>query len=397
MFRLSLLSRAALSTYAQQTGRRGGVLFTAGPINTSQKVREAQMIDYGSRDSVFVDAVKDVTSMLLDVANVSSKEWSSIPMQGSGTMGIEAAVASITPRDPENKKFLVIRNGAYSYRLAAVVEKLGCGLLSFDVEEGKEVDLIALEEFVKKHKNVISNVGVVHCETSTGMFNPVADIHRIARAHCPNATIFLDAMSSFGGVDFNVCDVCDVMVSSANKCIQGVPAFSIIVARNSVLEASRGRSPSFTLDIVSQWDGLRKSGQFNNTPPVQAIMAFRQALIEHKEEGGNVKRQERYRSIAHYVADEMRALGFKLFLDIDKPSFGHIITAYHNPTHPKWDFMKFYNLLNDRGFVIYPGKASNADTFRIGSLGDITRADAEALMAAVKDVMKEMDLELKPK
>lgn len=369
------------------------MLFTAGPISTSETVRMAQTVDYGSRDTRFCNAVKEVRSMLLDVAGVSSSEWSAIPVQGSGTMGVEACLQSMIPRDNE-KSVIIVRNGAYGVRLGEIVTHIGANLIPFDVEEGKDMDLGALEELLKSKGDAISVFGIVHSETSTGIFNPIHAAFRLVRTHCPNALVFVDAMSSFGGVDMCVENFCDVMVSSANKCLQGIPAFSFVIARRSVLAACKGRSRSYTLDIVRQNEGLDKTGQFNNTPPVQAIMAFHQALLEHKAEGGNKARGERYSSIANYIADEMTALGFKLFLDRSRPSFGYIITSYRPIEDPKWDFMTFYNKLNSRGFVIYPGKVSHADTFRIGSLGDITMEDAKALMAAAREVLKDMGIKV---
>lgn len=390
--------------YALQTNRKHGVLFTAGPLSTSRTVREAQLEDYGSRDSTFVQAVKDVREGVLRVAEADPAKWTTVPMQGSGTMGIEAVINSIVPVAPtttttaqQRPRFLVLRNGAYSFRMASIVAKRGgIDLIPFDVNEGEEVDLIKLQALLQTEKD-ITNVGIVHCETSTGMFNPIHGVSALVRKYHPNATIFVDAMSSFGGVEFKAADVCDVLVTSANKCIQGVPGFSLVVAKRDLLEKCRGWSPSYTLDIVAQNDGLDKSGQFSNTPPVQAIMAFHQALKEHTEEGGVAARAARYKANNDFIADAMTQLGFRLFLDRSKPSFGHIITAYHAPpkdTVKHWDFMTFYNELKKGGFVIYPGKASFADTFRIGALGDLHRPDCEALMNEVRVVLDRMQVKL---
>jgi 2-aminoethylphosphonate-pyruvate transaminase len=394
-------STSALFNYAIKTNRKHGVLFTAGPLSTSRTVREAQLEDYGSRDSTFVNAIKEMREGVLRVAAADAQGWTTIPMQGSGTMGIEAVINSIVapPAVAAKKtKFLVIRNGAYSYRMGSIVDKRGASeLIPFDVAEGEEIDLIKLQSVLQSTDN-ISNVGVVHCETSTGMFNPIEGVSALVRRYHPKATIFVDAMSSFGGVTLNVPEVCDVLVTSANKCMQGVPGFSLVVAKRSLLDQCRGWSPSYTLDIVSQNDGLDKTGQFSNTPPVQAIMAFQQALKEHEAEGGVAARAARYRANNDFIADAMTDLGFRLFLDRTKPSFGHIITAYHAPQKAQsknWDFMTFYNELKKGGFVIYPGKASFADTFRIGSLGDIHMADCKALMEEVRVVLKRMDVQLK--
>ncbi|KAH9597724.1 Aminotransferase class V domain [Trypanosoma melophagium] len=393
--------------YAQRLNRKHGILFTAGPLCTSPSVRRAQMEDYGSRDSDFLQCVAELRREVLKIAAAPEKEWACVPMQGSGTMGIEAVVNSIIPplkqygEEKETKTggaFLVLRNGAYSYRMASIVKKRGgAELITFDTEEGVDMNLEAFEAQLCNISGPLTAVGVVHCETSTGMFNPIQEITHIVRRHRPEATILVDAMSSFGAVDFHVPDVCDVLVTSANKCIQGVPGFSLIVARQSLLQKCRGWSPSFTLDIVSQWDGLEKSGgQFNQTPPVQAMVAFHQALKEHAAEGGVLARAHRYREMNTYIVKRMtEEYGFELFLDNTKPSYGYIITAFKIPQVPNWSFAKFYEGLKEEGFVIYPGKASFADTFRIGTLGDIHMPDCVALMDTVGVVLKRMNVSLK--
>lgn len=387
--------------YAEQNGRRHGILFTAGPLSTSQTVRAAQMDDYGSRDSDFLQAIAEVRTEVLKIAHAPASDWACVPMQGCGTMGVESAIHTIiSPGKPST--FLVLRNGSYSYRMANIVKQRGLStLVTFDWDEGVDIDLVAFESFlqatVKEHPDLAA-VGLVHSETSTGMINPIEQIAPIVRKHCPSTTtLLIDCMSSFGGYDIDVPAVADVIVTSANKCIQGVPGFSLVIARKVLLQQCRGNSISFTLDVTKVWDGLEKDGQFLFTPPVQAIVAFRQALREFWAEGGITARAARYKALNAYVADRMTSgeCGFKLFLDREKPSYGYIITAFHSPPKASgWDFEVFYKKLKDAGFVIYPGKASHADTFRIGTFGDITIEDCKALMDTVVVVLKEMGVKL---
>ncbi|ORC89462.1 putative 2-aminoethylphosphonate:pyruvateaminotransferase- likeprotein,putative [Trypanosoma theileri] len=395
--RLGRIAQMSTGNYAQRVNRKHGILFTAGPLCTSASVRAAQMDDYGSRDNDFLQSVAELRRDVLKIAAAPEKDWACVPMQGSGTMGIEAVINSIISPQ-ETGAFLVLRNGAYSYRMASIVKKRGgAKLMTFDWEEGVDMNLAAFEAQLREFSGPLTAVGVVHSETSTGMFNPIHEISDMVRRYRPEATILMDAMSSFGAVDFHVPDVCDVLVTSANKCIQGVPGFSLVVARKSLLEKCRGNSPSFTLDIVSQWDGLEKSGgQFNQTPPVQAIVAFHQALKEHAAEGGVLARAKRYKEMNTYIVKRItEEYGFELFLDYTKPSYGYIITAFKSPQVSNWNFTKFYDGLKEEGFVIYPGKASFADTFRIGTLGDIHMPDCVALMDAVGVVLKRMNVSLK--
>jgi 2-aminoethylphosphonate-pyruvate transaminase len=371
------------------------LLFTPGPLQTSRRVKQAMMKDYGSRDSQFVQCIKDVRAGLLKVANVSSPEWTAVPMQGSGTMGVEAAIRTTRPK--KDACVAVIANGAYGTRINNMCRLMGAKCIRFDSPEGKPIDLAAFEKFMKDHGAEITNFAIVHSETSTGMFNPIKEAHDIVRKHAPNAVILLDAMSSFGAVEIDVPNVCDLLISSSNKCLQGVPGFSFVIARSALLDKCRGNSDSLTLDVSMQNDGLNKTSQFSFTPPVQIIMAFREALREHEEEGGVAARAKRYQSLAKRTAQAMKALGFTLFLEEDKPHMGHIITAYNTPKHPKWNFTAFNDRLREKGVVLYPGKASHADTFRIGSIGDLHMDDVEMMIAAVTETLKELDIDLTKK
>lgn len=352
------------------------------------------MTDYGSRDTTFIQAIRDVRQGIIKIAEVDGSQWSAVLMQGCGTMGVEATIGTTTRRS--GAKFLVLRNGSYSDRMFAVCQRLAIPTLSYGVPEGKDFDLQELSKILEANPD-ITNVGMIHSETSTGALNPITEVYALVKRIRPDVTMIVDAMSSFGGVVFDVEKSCDALVTSSNKCVQGVPGFSIVVIRKPLLARCKGLARSFTLDVFSQGEGLDKNLQFNQTPPVHAIMAFRQALIEHRKEGGTAVRQARYKAICKTVLDGMTKLGFRPFLDTSKPTFGHIITAYHSPVHPKWDFQKFYELLRVEGFVIYPGKASKADTFRIGSIGDLTVRDAKDLLACIRRTLKKMGVDLKQK
>lgn len=361
-------------------------LFTPGPLSTSVTVKAAMQTDYGSRDDFFISTIKEVRQGVLDLASLDNKVWTMIPMQGSGTMGIEAAVGTTTPR--ANGKYLVVRSGKYAERMGDLVTYLGITPVFFDVEEGVDIDLAAFEQFLKSEACTgLTNVGMVHSETSTGMLNPIEKISQAVRRSHPTAVVIIDAMSSFGGVPIDVDKVCDILVTSSNKCIHGVPGFSVILARRDLIAKCKNVARSFTLDLNMQMVGLDKTGQFPYTPPVHTIVAFRQALKEHRAEGGVAGRALRYKKNAEAIVAGMTSMGFKLFLDRSKPSSGNIIIAFLMPTHPNWDFLKFYALLRKKDLVIYPGKASKKETFRIGCIGHIDVSDVKRLMAAVKEAL----------
>ncbi len=354
------------------------LLFTPGPLTTTPTVKAAMQVDYGSRDVAFIQTVKEVREELLKLGGVSQEEgYESIIMQGSGTFGIESVLSSVVP---DLGNLLIIINGAYGERMAkmAYVNRLIYTELKFPENTTPDLDVIA--ERLASDKS-ITHIAVVHCETTTGIFNPVQAIGQLASKY--GKTFIVDAMSSFGGVPFDIkASQADFLVSSSNKCIEGVPGFSFVIADREALKKAKGQARSLTLDLYTQWEGLEKNGQFRFTPPTHAIVAFRQALKELEAEGGVEARTARYQENYNTLIEGMRNLGFKEYLDKDKQ--GWIITSFLYPENENFDFNEFYARLNEQGYVIYPGKLSQADCFRIGNIGQIYKKDVEGLIAAIK-------------
>jgi len=363
-------------------------LFTPGPLTTSRTVKQAMLRDLGSRDFEFIELVKDVRRRLTVLGGVDESEYTAVLMQGSGTFGVESVIGSVIPPDG---KLLVIVNGAYGRRMVKIasVLKIACELLEFPEDCIPEiVDIEARLE----HDASITHVAVVHCETTTGIFNPVKEIGAVVKNH--GRQYFVDAMSSFGAMPLNLAESgIDYLVSSANKCIEGVPGFSFAIARKASLLATRGYARSLSLDLLAQWEDLEKSGQFRFTPPTHALLAFHQALIELEDEGGVEGRATRYQANYETILTGMVRLGFDAYL---KPqNRGYIITSFLYPTHFKFDFHTFYELLNEKGFVIYPGKLSTVDCFRIGHVGRIDPNDSHGLLAAVAATLDEMGVTIR--
>eukprot|EP01012_Entosiphon_sulcatum_P031340 TRINITY_DN3939_c0_g1_i1.p2 TRINITY_DN3939_c0_g1~~TRINITY_DN3939_c0_g1_i1.p2 ORF type:complete len:385 (+),score=60.06 TRINITY_DN3939_c0_g1_i1:24-1157(+) len=368
----------------------GGILFTPGPLSTTATVKQAMMVDYGSRDVRFIEAVREVRTKVLQAGNAHTGGFTTVLMQGSGTMGIEAICGSVTP---PNGKFLIIKNGAYGDRLHAICRRLKIDALCLEFAEDQVPVLPEVEEAMKKNPD-ITNVGIVHCETTSGILNPLHEIATLRRTYLPHATFFVDAMSSFGGVEIDIPQLgIDFLVTSSNKCIQGVPGFSLIIANIEKLKATSGWARGYSFDLLAQWEGLESSGQFRNTPPVHSIMAFQQALRELEQEGGVAKRSQRYRENRDTLIKGMKALGFKLYLSEDE-RLGWSIVTFLSPAEPNWDFQRFYTLLREKGFVIYPGKLTKTDCFRLGCIGDIHPSDVRELLEAITEVKGTMGLKL---
>ena len=363
---------------------RSALLFTPGPLTTSHTVKEAMLEDAGSRDHAFIDAVKNIRNGLLQLAHAPKDAgYECVIMQGSGTFGVESVVSSVVG---EKDKLLVLANGAYGERIAkmAGIHKLNHEVIRFD--ENAIVSTEAVDKFLSANKN-ITHVACIHSETTTGLFNPVGAIGAVCKKH--KKVFIVDAMSSFGGVVMDMVSLhIDFLVSSSNKCIEGVPGFSFVLCKKSELEKAKGQARSVSLDLYDQWNGLETNGQFRFTPPTLSIMAFQQAMKELEEEGGVSAREERYKTNKKILDEGMHQMGFQQYLS---PQIqGHIITSFLYPDSPDFKFDRFYDQLNERGFVIYPGKLSKANAFRIGNIGQIFPDDVKALLKAIEEVMKEM-------
>lgn len=358
-------------------------LFTPGPLTTSRTVRQAMLRDLGSRDGAFIKTIREIRHGLLAVGNAAGTGYEAILMQGSGTFGIEAVIGSITP--PAGR-WLFLINGAYGRRMATIADVLGIAHTDLTFAEATVPDPDAVREALKATPG-ITHVAVVHCETTTGIVNPIEEIAVLTRAY--GKVLFVDAMSSFGAIPIDLPGSgIDYLVSSANKCIEGVPGFSYVLARREALLQTKGYARSLSLDLHGQWAGFERNGQFRFTPPTHALLAFRQALRELELEGGVVGRAARYRQNQAVLLAGMQALGFEPYLDPEHR--GYIITAFRYPDDPAFEFPAFYTRLNDRGFVIYPGKLSHADTFRIGSIGRICEAEVRQLLAAIGATLDDM-------
>jgi 2-aminoethylphosphonate-pyruvate transaminase len=362
------------------------LLFTPGPLTTSETVKRAMLRDLGSRDTEFLEVVRKIRHRLLELGQVADSDYTAVLMQGSGTFAIESVISSVVPR---NGKLLVLINGAYGHRMAKIAMTLGIVTETIIFPESLPVDPIALREVLSRDA-AITHVGVVHCETTTGILNPVAEIGRIVKEY--GRAFVVDAMSSYGGIPLDVAaSGIDFLVSSANKCIQGVPGIGFVLARRVIIASAEGRARSLSLDLVAQWKGLESDGQFRFTPPTHVILAFWQALEELEAEGGIPGRSARYAANHQALLAGLTALGFDAYLAPEHQSC--IISSFRYPTHPNFDFRQFYQRLSDQGLVIYPGKVSDANCFRIGTIGNLFPDDIRSLLAAIRRTLEAMQID----
>jgi len=361
-------------------------LLTPGPLTTAYSVKQAMLRDWGSWDGDFRAMTAELRGRLLALTGDARGEYDCVPMQGSGSFCVEAMLGSFVPKDG---KLLVLANGAYGLRAAQTMQYLGraCTLIDkgdYLPPRGEEV-AAALDA-----DPAITHVIAIHCETSSGILNPVAEISEAVYAK--GRKLLVDSMSAFGAIPLDVNEIrYEAMVSSANKCIEGVPGFGFVIARKSELEAARGNSHSLALDVHAQWAAMEKTGQWRFTPPTHVVAAFLEALRMHEAEGGVEGRGARYARNRDTMVAGMRELGFETLLS--ERWLSPIIVTFFCPAHEKFVFGRFYDLMKAKGFIIYPGKLTVVDSFRVGCIGRMDEHVMRRVVEAAGQSLREMGVD----
>jgi 2-aminoethylphosphonate-pyruvate transaminase len=356
------------------------ILLTPGPLSVSKGVRGAMLRDWCTWDADYNEGVvQNVRRRLASLATARPEEYTAVLMQGSGSFAAEACLGSAVP---QSGKLLLLCNGVYSRRMAQMARVLRLDFIECVFDETEALEAERVTELLAQNPSV-THVALVHCETGTGLLNPLAETAAAIKAK--GKTLIVDAMSSFGGMPFDAGALgIDFLISSANKCIQGAPGFAFVIARREALARCEGNARSLCLDLYAQWREMDQTGKWRYTSPTHIVRAFAQALDELETEGGVPARCARYRENHRTLVEGMRKLGFRTLLadSLQSP----IITAFLYP-NPDFDFPDFYKKIKERGFVLYPGSISRADSFRIGSIGEVGPADMRRLLAAIAEIM----------
>ena len=357
-------------------------LLTPGPLTTSLSVKQAMLHDWGSRDQKFIAINARLRERLLDIAG-GSGDYVCVPMQGSGTFAVEAAIGTLVPA---GGKALVLINGAYGKRMAKICDYYRRAYDILEWPENTPNDPQAVDQKLASDPALTHVLGV-HCETTSGILNPVERIGEVVARH--GRRFLIDAMSAFGAIELDARNTpFDAVMASSNKCLEGVPGMGFVIVKQEYLRGCEGNAPSLSLDFYDQWKSMEANSQWRFTPPVHCIVAFGQAIREHEAEGGVAGRGARYRRNCEILIAGMRELGFETLLpdELQAP----IIVTFHMPADPNFDFKVFYDKLNDRGYVIYPGKLTVAESFRIGCIGRLHEAQMRGALDAIKETLQEM-------
>lgn len=367
---------------------RDRILLTPGPLTTTLRTKLAMLKDWGSWDADFNAITAQVRQRLLDIVNGHATH-TVVPLQGSGTFSVEAAVATVVPPGDRGGHVLVLDNGAYCKRAAKLTQMMGRRLSVLPFAEQEPVSAVALDERLKADPSV-THVVLIHCETGTGVLNPLAEVAAVCQRH--GKGLIVDAMSSFGALPIDAREIrFDALVAASGKCLEGVPGMGFVFVRKAVLEHCAGHSQSLAMDLHDQHQYMERTGQWRFTPPTHVVVALAEAVQQFIEEGGQPARLARYQDNCRTLIDGMAALGFRPFLKaaVQAP----IIVTFHAPAHPAYDFKRFYAAAKARGFILYPGKLTEVETFRVGCIGAIGRNEMRQAVAAVADALEELGID----
>nr|WP_316863500.1 2-aminoethylphosphonate--pyruvate transaminase [uncultured Cohaesibacter sp.] len=356
-------------------------LLTPGPLTTSYAVKAAMLKDWGSWDADFRAMTAELRTRLLDLLGEGKADFECVPIQGSGSYLVEAMLGTLLP---EEGKILILANGAYGLRAAKTMDYIGRAYHLLDKGDYLPPRGDEVAEILAKDPD-ITHVLAIHCETSSGILNPIAEIS--AATYAAGRKLLIDSMSAFGAIPVEPSEIrFEALVSSANKCIEGVPGFGFALVRRSELVASKGNCHSLSLDLHAQWENMEKSGQWRFTPPTHAVAAFLKALTDHEAEGGIKARGARYARNRDVMVAGMRDLGFETLLD--ERWLSPIIVTFFCPEDEKFRFESFYELMKARGFIIYPGKLTIVDSFRIGCIGQMDEAIMLRVVKAARECLE---------
>lgn len=358
------------------------LLLTPGPLSTPPEVRAALARDWGSRDPAFVALSERVRARLVEILDVDTPH-TAIPLQGSGTFAVEAMLQTFVP---PGGKALVLVNGAYGRRMQDILRYAG---RAFSTVERGETTPVTGEDVAAAlaADPAVTHVLAVHCETTTGLLNPLADI--AAATSAAGRKLLIDAMSAFGALP--TPGPFEAVAASSNKCLEGVPGLGFVLCPTAAIEAQAGHARCLSLDLHAQWTRLQQDGQWRFTPPTHVLAGLDAALDVHRRQGGLAGRGARYRANCEVLVAGMRGLGFETLLPdaLQAP----IIVTFREPAHPNYSFSAFYDGLLHRGFAIYPGKLSEAPSFRVGCIGAVTPEDMQSFLRAVEATLAALGID----
>lgn len=351
------------------------ILLTPGPLTTSLATKQAMLRDYGSWDAAFNRITLSLCRDLVEIVR-GGADYACVPLQGSGTFAVEAAIGNVVPRQG---KVLVPNNGAYCARILKICKVVGRAAVELPVPEDQPATGAMVAAALDADPS-ITHVAQVHCETGAGVLNDLAGIAQACAVR--GKGLIVDAMSSFAALPIDVASTpFDALVAASGKCLEGPPGMGFVILRKSVLEGCAGHSHSLALDLHDQYTYMQKTTQWRFTPPTQVVAALRAAVDQYQQEGGQPARLARYADNCRTLVEGMRALGFRTYLP--DAAQAPIIVTFHAPADPDYSFRTFYEAVRARGYILYPGKLTSVETFRVGCIGAIDGNEMRNVVSAI--------------
>lgn len=358
------------------------ILLNPGPATTTDTVKLAQVVpDICPREQEFVKIMREIESGLLQIVHADPAKYSAVLFCGSGTLNMDVCLNSLLP---ENKKVLVINNGAYSSRGVEICEYYHLPMINLKLPIDQQPDMDLLEKTLQENPD-IALVYITHHETGTGLLNPIREIG--ALVHKYHAVFVVDTTSTYAMRPIDIeKDNVDFLMASAQKGIMAMTGLSFIIGNTAEIEKSKDYpTRSYYANLYMQYSFLKNNGEMHFTPPVQTIYSVRQALKEYFAEGEQAK-WERHCEVFTEIKKGLRRLGFRIFIP-DEIESGLVAAALY-PDDPNWDFAKIHDYCYERGFTIYPGKVEKKGMFRLCALGAITAKDIQDFFVVFEEALK---------
>jgi 2-aminoethylphosphonate-pyruvate transaminase len=360
-------------------------LLTPGPVTTSRAIKLAMLADFGGDDAEFFANVQAIRRALLKLAGCDDSHVC-VLLGGTHDHAVESVIGSIGP--DKKKKTLIVSNGVDAQHTAALMQRLGKACVPLSYRESSIAAAADVAKALENDRN-IAQVWITHCESSTGMLNPVADIGKVVAAH--GRTFIVDASITFGGAPLSIVDDrIDVLIATSSTSLESLPGVAIVLARRDLLAAAKDRCHSPALDLHAQWHAMDDARQTVVPLPTHATLALREALNDLDHEGGIASRAARYALVARSLRERLHAMGFSLFLPDELAS--PFVQCVLSPKDEHFGFLQFHALLQQRGFAIARGTMVKHRSFRIGCMGHVNERVMQHLVLAMEDVLKSMEV-----
>lgn len=357
------------------------ILLNPGPATTTDTVKMAQVVpDICPREKEFATMMKQMREDLVHIVHGDLKRYTAVLFCGSGTLNLDVCINSLLP---ENKKILVVNNGAYSTRAVEICKYYGLNHIDLQFPVNEIPNLEKIEKILQEDPDIYM-VYTTHNETGTGILNPIREIGALAHKYAAISVVDTTSTYAMRPIDIE-SDNIDFCMASAQKGLMSMTGLSFVIGKiDEIKKSATYPKRSYYCNLYLQYDYFEKTGEMHFTPPVQTVYATRQAIAEYFAEG-ELEKWKRHTRVFEAIHNGIEKLGFQNV--IKREWQAGLVVAVKYPTDKNWDFEKVHDYCYERGFVIYPGKISTEDTFRLCALGAIDEEDIDNFMEVFREAL----------